>query len=120
MNSITSERSWLFDPDLLKLVHQCRRLIQSEFGVKLHYDEANLEQHLAEYASKTRSRQLIHTWNALKQRVPELNAAEGEPSQVLRTYRGQPIRAGRRERQTEKSEEEPRPKKRIYRGQVVG
>ncbi len=27
-----SERSWLFDPSLLKLVHQCRRLIQSEFG----------------------------------------------------------------------------------------
>ncbi len=122
MNSATSERNWLFDPSLLKLVHQCRRLIQSEFGVKLHLNEDGLEQHLAEYARKTRSKHLVHTWEALKQRVPELNTANIEEEIAPRMYRGQPIaEEGNRKATAEMSGSDcPRQKKVIYRGQVVG
>lgn len=123
MNSVASERSWLFDPSLLKLVHQCRRLIQSEFGVKLHLNEDHLEQHLAEYAGKTRSQHLVHTWEALKQRVPELNQISTDQP-AAKTYRGQPIANDDdvKVRNGETGEEEARPRKKqvIYRGQVVG
>ncbi len=121
MNSVTSERNWLFDPSLLKLVHQCRRLIQSEFGVKLHLNEAGLEQHLADYAGKTRSTHLVHTWEALKQRVPELNTKH-EESPAPRMYRGQPIFEDVSKRGEDTAQPEPcsRQKKVIYRGQVVG
>lgn len=122
MNSATPERNWLFDPSLLKLMHQCRRLIQSEFGVKLHLNDESLEKHLAEYASKTRSKHLVHTWEALKQRVPELNAANTEEKPTLRMYRGQPIvDDGKRKATVEMpGSDGPRQKKVIYRGQVVG
>ncbi|NWO04950.1 MAG: hypothetical protein HLX50_04440 [Alteromonadaceae bacterium] len=117
MNSTANERSWLFEPELLRLVHQCRRLIQSEFGVKLHLNQDDLEQQLAEYAQQTRSRHLVHTWEALKQRVPEL----GEDDKPVKTYRGQTIY----EEQGSKSGEgkhppRPRQNKIVYRGQVIG
>lgn len=122
MSSMTNERSWLFDPALLRLVHQCRRLIQSEFGVKLHLNEANLEEQLALYATKTRSRHLVHTWEALKQRVPELGEAEDtEPTK--RTYRGQPIaddNGGTKHKEKTGEPTRPRHNKVIYRGQVIG
>lgn len=120
MNTATSERSWLFDPALLKLVHQCRRLIQSEFGVKLHLNEANLEEKLAEYAAKTRSRHLVHTWEVLKQRVPELEAPDED--ETLKTYRGQPIAEDPAQKRASEEEDASRPRhnKVIYRGRVVG
>ena len=120
MNSATIERNWLFDPSLLKLVHQCRRLIQSEFGVKLHLNEADLAQNLANYAGKSRSKNLVYTWQALKQRVPELNEETEEERVAPRMYRGQPIAAGRQEKSSVEGEPCPRQKKVIYRGQVVG
>ncbi|TVT34266.1 hypothetical protein [Marinobacter vinifirmus] len=120
MNSATIERNWLFDPSLLKLVHQCRRLIQSEFGVKLHLNEADLAEHLAEYAAKTRSTHLVHTWEALKQRVPELSAETEEESVAPRMYRGQPIAESQQVKGSSEGEPCPRQKKVIYRGQVVG
>ncbi len=120
MSSITTERSWLFDPALLKLVHQCRRLIQSEFGVKLHLNEPDLEEKLAEYAAKTRSRHLAHTWEALKQRVPELGQPEDSEA-TKKTYRGQPIADDSGGTKPEEVGEPPRPRhnKVIYRGQVI-
>ncbi|WP_152208557.1 hypothetical protein [Marinobacter changyiensis] len=89
MNSMASERSWLLDPGLLKLVHQCRRLIHSEFGVKLHLTEALLEQRLATYAEQSRSTDLSRTWKALKEQVPGLEALSEVPGK--RNYRGQQI-----------------------------
>ena len=126
MTSLASERSWLLDPGLLKLVHQCRRLIRSEFGVKLHLTEEHLEQQLAEYASKTRSSHLCRTWETLKEQVPQLSEAvenEEQPGQTKRMYRGQEIidereMTGAEERSAE--EDQPRKKKVIYRGQVIG
>ncbi len=126
MTSLASERSWLLDPGLLKLVHQCRRLIRSEFGVKLHLTEEHLEQHLAEYASKTRSSHLTRTWKTLQEQVPHLcveTENEEESATPKRLYRGQEIAEDRRQTATvsdSEGEDLPRKKKVIYRGQVVG
>jgi len=121
MNSTTHERTWLFEPELLRLVHQCRRLIQSEFGIKLHLNQDDLEEQLADYAEKTRSRHLVHTWEALKQRVPELDQSMATDA-PKKTYRGQPIADDEGGIQKEELGEPPRPRhnKVIYRGQVIG
>jgi len=123
MSTIASERSWLLNPGLLKLVHQCRRLIQSEFGVKLHLTEDKLEYRLAEYASKTRSSHLMRTWETLKPQIPNLelemppaeDAAGSEGKKPKRMYRGQPIA----DEQSPGDEAMTQRKKIIYRGQVV-
>ena len=88
MTSLASERSWLLDPSVLKLVHQCRRLIHTEFGVKLHLTEEHLEQQLADYARKTRSSQLTRTWETLKDQVPQLNLEPEEDDDGFRRNRG--------------------------------
>lgn len=118
MNTTGNERSWLFEPELLRLVHQCRRLIQSEFGIKLHLNQDDLEQQLANYAGKTRSRHLVHTWEALKQRVPEL----GEDETPIKTYRGQAVfdELDKAEAGNENQPPRPRHNKVIYRGQMIG
>lgn len=127
MNTLASERGWLLDPNLLKLVHQCRRLIHSEFGVKLHLTEQHLEQQLADYAGKSRSGHLVRTWEALKAQVPQLqrdsgNTEDGENPR--RMYRGQAIADDQPARTLEEGEQNgdtpPRKKQVIYRGQVIG
>ncbi|MBC7183166.1 MAG: hypothetical protein H5U30_06305 [Marinobacter sp.] len=124
MTSLASERSWLLDPSVLKLVHQCRRLIHSEFGVKLHLTEEHLDQQLADYASKTRSNHLIRTWETLKEQVPQLNVDPvDEDDGLKRTYRGQVIADAPPASANDHEEGDthlPRKKKVIYRGQVVG
>ena len=126
MTSLASERSWLLDPGLLKLVHQCRRLIRSEFGVKLHLTEEHLERQLAEYASKTRSSHLTRTWETLQEKVPHLsreNQSADEDVAPKRMYRGQEIADDARSAKAsseESQENQPRKKKVIYRGQVIG
>ncbi|MDF0749940.1 hypothetical protein NLU14_06825 [Marinobacter sp. 71-i] len=124
MTSLASERSWIMNPSLLKLVHQCRRLIQSEFGVKLHLTEEHLEQQLADYASKSRSNHLISTWEALKPQIPNLvHNEDDEQDSTKRTYRGQVIaeETSRGHNGTSETEaEQARKKKVIYRGQVIG
>jgi len=102
MSKMTSERSWLLNPGLLKLVHQCRRLIQSEFGVKLHLTENRLEYRLAEYVCKTRSPHLIRTWEALAPQIPNLELTEAQEDPEKDGEKKTPTRA-----------------KRIYRGQII-
>lgn len=124
MTSLASERSWLLDPSVLKLVHQCRRLIQTEFGVKLHLTDGHLEQQLAEYAGKTRSSHLIRIWETLKQQVPQLNIEpDTDDDGLKRTYRGQVIAdapAASSAPEANEAFHPPRKTKVIYRGQVVG
>ena len=55
MASLAHERSWLFTPSTMKQVQRCRRLIQMEFGVKLHLTEEALVEQLNDYAGKSRS-----------------------------------------------------------------
>lgn len=126
MSTLASERSWLMDPSLLKLVHQCRRLIRSEFGVKLRLTEEHLEEQLAEYASRTRSSHLARTWEALQEKVPQLAINRVDPDTgdaPKRMYRGQEVveEAGKEDAHSEQSAEvAERKKKVIYRGQVIG
>lgn len=122
MIATAPERNWLFDPNRLKLVHQCRRLIHSEFGIKLHLTDEQLPQQLADYAEKSRSSQLARVWNALKVQIP--GYTEGEGLGTRRVYRGQvisdepPARSADREHPLAGA---PATKKKIiYRGQVVG
>lgn len=91
MTSPATERSWLFDPSILKQVHQCRKLIHMEFGVKLHLTDDALEQRLASYAGKSRSASLGRTWCTLQEQVPELRAylPESETGDGAKTLRGQ-------------------------------
>lgn len=122
MSAMAHERSWLLDPSLLKLVHQCRRLIHSEFGVKLHLTEAQLGQRLASYVEQSRSDHLARTWAQLQDRVPDLQpqAAEEPPK---RMYRGQAIAEPEPRPATAETgggDAPPRRSKVIYRGQVVG
>lgn len=120
MYSATSKRDWLFDPSLLKLVHQCRRLILAEFGVKLRLSETDLPIHLEEYAGKTRSAHLAHTWETIKQRVPELNIEKATDTPPPRLYRGQPIAENTEGQRSNAEETRPRQNRVIYRGQVIG
>ncbi len=123
MATLAPERSWLLDPNLLKLVHQCRRLIQSEFGVKLHLTEEHLAQRLAAYAEQSRSTHLANTWAALRERVPAL-APQAQDEPTKRMYRGQPI-ADTDMRKTAAADATPseanlaRRSKIIYRGQLL-
>jgi hypothetical protein len=125
---MASERSWLLNPGLLKLVHQCRRLIQSEFGVKLHLTEDHLERRLAEFAGKTRSSHLVKTWETLAPQIPHLEMPAAEDpadedkrkSQPRRMYRGQPVDEPEPAAPANAGEPAPARKKTIvYRGQVV-
>lgn len=122
MYSATGKRDWLFNPSLLKLVHQCRRLILSEFGVKIRLSEADLACQLEEYASRTRSAHLAHTWETIKQQVPELVETSDADAPSLRMYRGQPIAQDHDDQTSGGSSDRDRPrqKKVIYRGQVIG
>ncbi|RBP26059.1 hypothetical protein DET50_11926 [Marinobacter pelagius] len=126
MDTLASEREWLLNPSLLKLVHQCRRLIHSEFGVKLHLTEQHLEQQLADYAGKSRSGHLVRTWEALKAQVPQLQQDSGntDDENPRRMYRGQAIADDRPARSTEEGAQDggmpARKKQVIYRGQVIG
>lgn len=130
MISTAPERNWLFDPALLKLVHQCRRLIHTEFGIKLHLTDEQLQQQLADYAGKSRSNQLARVWNSLKEQIPgyaEPEAASEAPQEGhgnRRVYRGQVIMDTPRPGTMDGDigfEAVAAPKKKIiYRGQVVG
>lgn len=128
MTTMASERSWLLDPSLLKLVHQCRRLIRSEFGVKLHLTEDRLAQRLANYAEQSRSADLAQTWAMIRDQVPSLALELDCGTVPKRTYRGQVIaepEAADTAPETTGSahdngdSETPGRKKMVYRGQVI-
>ena len=125
MTSMASERSWLLDPRLLKLFHECRRLIQSEFGVRLHLTEEHLEQHLADYVGRTRSAHLVRTWETLRPQIPHLEpeGTRDPPDRPARRYRGQKIADGNPGGESSTAETEAdraRKKEVVYRGQVIG
>lgn len=128
MTSLASERSWLLDPKHLKMFQQCRRLIHSEFGVKLHLTEDHLEKQLDDYATRTRSQHLVRTWESLRQQIPHLNGPQDQSDDhnnreiPKRIYRGQaleepePLPEAAEEAQEERK---PRRTQVIYRGRVV-
>ncbi|MGP4842854.1 hypothetical protein ACTXGQ_01880 [Marinobacter sp. 1Y8] len=92
MMTLAPERSWLLDRGLLKLVHQCRRLILAEFGIKVHLTDEHLQSHLAAYAEKSRSPQLSDAWEELREKLQD-NGEDREPpaASPRKMYRGQPV-----------------------------
>jgi len=121
MSTLQTERSWLLDRSNLKLVQQCCRLIESEFGVRLHLTEEHLEQQLAVYIRKSQNHDLAGAWQKLLGQVPEL--AEKTEEHPKKMYRGQVIAEDRPQTQAGEAEQEahlPRKKQIIYRGQVIG
>lgn len=124
MASLASERNWLFNPSIMKKVQQCRRLIQMEFGVKVHLTEEALVEQLDSYAGKSRSDALNRTWAELKEAVPELtDALAANESASRRSYRGQAVPDAEPPTSAAPHDEPPpRPRKSkvIYRGRVVG
>lgn len=61
-----TDTNWLMQYRLLRLVNQCRRLIQSEFGVRLTLTDDNLRAELATYAGKTRNQSLQRVYAELR------------------------------------------------------
>ncbi|WP_372965343.1 hypothetical protein [Marinobacter sp.] len=124
MTTPLSERSWLLDRGNLKLVRQCCRLIESEFGVRLHLTEEHLEQKIEGYVRKSLNLLLPYTWKSLLAQVPELAELEQKPEEPpKRMYRGQEIVEDRREGEGVQASQQghlPRKKQVIYRGQVIG
>ncbi|MDC0663971.1 hypothetical protein [Marinobacter sp. SS21] len=122
MPSMPAQRSWLLDPSRLKLVHQCRRLIHSEFGIKLHLTDERLTEQLASYADRSRSDQLQQIWSRLKAEIPGYHAETEIDEPARRMYRGQavaePGQPGASPNQHHGDAATPR-RQMIYRGQVV-
>ncbi len=121
MTTLHSERSWLLDRSTLKLVQQCCRMIESEFGIRLHLTEEHLEQQLAAYVRKSQNRELAGIWQSLLEQVPELEEKTEEHPRKM--YRGQVIaddRPASHSGEGNEEEHQPRKKKIIYRGQVIG
>lgn len=120
MTSQISRENWLLNPELLKLVRECRRQVQSEFGVKLHLTETRLPEKLAHFSGQSRSKHLPRIWSAITDKVPELlmPACEKSPK---RMYRGQEVVVDAPATQAKTESKTPRPRrtKVIYRGQEV-
>jgi hypothetical protein len=92
------DHAWLLRYDILRQVNQCRRLIQAEFGVKLHLDEPRLRLLLADYAGRSRTRSLQRCYAEMRLLLIDLEGPDlpapvevAEPPVVKRMYRGRPV-----------------------------
>lgn len=91
-----SDSNWLMQYRILRLVNQCRRLIQSEFGEKLHLTDDALREILAQFAGRSRNQALQRVYAELRLALidlegqDELLSAPAAPT-GQRRYRGQVI-----------------------------
>ncbi|WP_111656116.1 hypothetical protein [Isoalcanivorax indicus] len=126
------DTNWLMQYRLLRLVNQCRRLIQSEFGVKLHLTDTDLRERLAEHAGRTRSQSLQRVYAELRLALidfegPDALLVTPPPTPQLKRYRGQVMRedADEEDGLPPLPREEPPPvvtdkrHTRVYRGRVI-
>ncbi|MAA66416.1 MAG: hypothetical protein CL581_16795 [Alteromonadaceae bacterium] len=126
MMTLAAERSWLLDRGLLKLVHQCRRLILAEFGIKVHLTDEHLQSQLAAYAKKSRSPQLSNVWEELREKLQN-NGETQEPQTTVprKMYRGQPVEsnepghAGIHDERGQEDSASGRTRTITYRGQTI-
>ncbi|WP_372958601.1 hypothetical protein [Marinobacter sp.] len=117
MASLASDQSWLLNPSIIKQVHQCRRLIQLEFGIKVHLTEEDLVHQLEHFADQSRSTTLPRVWSALKQSVPALaEQVRHSRESTHKMYRGQPVLP---EGPAGSPDSASTPRTVIYRGRVV-
>ncbi|MFE8071300.1 hypothetical protein QQM79_09580 [Marinobacteraceae bacterium S3BR75-40.1] len=100
---------------MIRQVNQCRRLIQQEFGVRVHLDSPNLAEELQRFAESSRSDQLKTIWKAM---MEELAPSEPQAARAARRiYRGRALPANTPEEPP--GERAKSPSVRIYRGRVV-
>ncbi|MFN3712963.1 MAG: hypothetical protein ACK4SX_04820 [Alcanivoracaceae bacterium] len=92
------DHAWLLRYDILRQVNQCRRLIQAEFGVKLHLDDSRLRLLLADYAGSSRTKSLQRCYAEMRLLLIDLEGPDlpapvvvAEPPVVTRMYRGRPV-----------------------------
>ena len=112
---------------ILRLVNQCRRLIASEFGKKLHLNDPDLRLQLAGYVGHSRSIGLQRVYAELRLALIELEGpdelltAQPEVSErPQRMYRGRPVAAPAAAPAPERRTESTRSSStRVYRGQSV-
>ena len=75
--SASNTQSWLMNYEILRLVNQCRRLMDAEFGEKPLLSDRAIWQSLGELAGRSRSR--------------GTHPANDEPVPSQRMYRGRPV-----------------------------
>lgn len=122
--ALSVEKNWLMDCGILRLVNKCRRLIQSEFGVKPPLYEKNLREMLAFYAGRSRQQALQELYAELRLALIELEGPDIEqrhvpvqPTPSQRMYRGQPLAPAAPD--GERAAAAGRERTLIYRGRVV-
>lgn len=98
----THDTNWLMQYRLLRLVNQCRRLIQSEFGVRLHLTDADLRERLSEFAGRTRTQSLQRVYAELRLALidfegPDTLLVTPPPTVHQKRYRGQLLDDGKPE-----------------------
>ena len=100
------DKNWLMQYDILRLVKQCQRLIQAEFGEKPALTDSNLRNLLADFAGRSRSRSLQHLYGEIRLALIVLEGEDKLITDVL-------VDA------SDTSEEKKLPQQRMYRGQPV-
>lgn len=127
------DTNWLMQYRLLRLVNQCRRLIQSEFGVKLHLTDNDLRERLAELAGRSRAQSLQRVYAELRLALIDFEGPDNllvtpPPTPQQKRYRGQLMHDGIEEEDglPRMATEEPPPMAaadkrhtRVYRGRVI-
>jgi hypothetical protein len=123
------DHGWLLRYDILRQVNQCRRLIQAEFGVKLHLDDPGLRLLLAEYAGRSRTKSLQRCYAEMRLLLIDLEGPDlpapapvvAEVAASRRMYRGRPVAEPEAPSSELDSEvTAPRPARTIvYRGRVM-
>ena len=119
---------WLMQYGILRLVKQCQRLIQAEFGVRPALSDPDLRNQLADYAGRSRSRSLQALYGEVRLALIELEGPDRlltlppeTPERAQRMYRGQPLETSAPV--TSAKTDTPRPvtatKTIIYRGKTL-
>lgn len=120
-----TSNEWLMHYQILRLVNQCRRLIASEFGKKLHLNDDHLREQLAGYVGHSRSIGLQRVYAELRLALIDLEGPdelitpeEPAPTQARRMYRGQPVYVDEKPVSSDKADK-ARAKQIVYRGCVA-
>ena len=98
--SASNTQSWLMNYEILRLVNQCRRLMDAEFGEKPLLSDRAIWQSLGELAGRSRSRGTQRVYAELRLALLKADdidwpashdPANDEPVPSQRMYRGRPV-----------------------------
>lgn len=96
-------QSWLMNYEILRLVNQCRRLVDAEFGEKPMLSDGGIWRRLGELAGQSRSQGTQRVYAELRLALLNLDdtdwpahvdeQAEDMAQPAVRMYRGRPVAA---------------------------